>query len=239
MIFRCAGHKASRSRPSALPWGSSSTMCTKVTMRRRIFSLGVNQLCSTVVRGRGCRGAENWRYANHETALMFPIVQRSDRRVRSINASVVMLSWVKQDDIRRCEAHTVRHSRAAHSRPSCGKVKERCHMASRLRVCLASVLPFFLGGHNLSAQLDDVWLGTWKVNLAKSTYSPGVLRRAPLWPSGSASAVVSSRPRVVGWMSRAPVRWVVVTRLDGKRRSDLRRSGRYNSGVQTSRCPLL
>jgi hypothetical protein len=89
-------------------------------------------------------------------------------------------------------------------------------MASRLRVCLASVLPFFLGAHNLSAQLDDVWLGTWKVNLAKSTYSPGVLRRAPLWPSGSASAVVSSRQRVVGWMSRAPVRWVVVTRLDGK-----------------------
>lgn len=31
-------------------------------------------LIRAVVRGRGCRRAENGRYANHETALMFPIV---------------------------------------------------------------------------------------------------------------------------------------------------------------------
>ena len=30
--------------------------------------------------GRGCRGAENGRYANRETALMFPIVSRSSDR---------------------------------------------------------------------------------------------------------------------------------------------------------------
>jgi hypothetical protein len=37
-------------------------------------------LIRAVVRGRGCRGAENGGYANHETALMFPIVpaQRRD-----------------------------------------------------------------------------------------------------------------------------------------------------------------
>src|SRR6266849_9491895 len=62
----------------------------------------------------------------------------------------------------------------------------RCTVQKRIAVVFVALAALLAAGSTAQAQSPDPWFGTWKVNLAKSTYSPG--------PKPTVAATVKMEP---------------------------------------------
>jgi hypothetical protein len=92
----------------------------------------------------------------------------------------------------------------------------RCTVQKRIALVFVALAALLAAGSMAQAQSPDPWIGTWKVNLAKSTYSPG--------PKPTVAATVKMEPSAGGLKTTIdasnpqgqPVHTETVGKFDGK-----------------------
>src|SRR5712692_3625160 len=92
----------------------------------------------------------------------------------------------------------------------------RCTVQKRIAVVFVALAALLAAYSTAQAQSPDPWIGTWKVNLAKSSYSPG--------PKPTAAATVKMEPSAGGLKTTIdattpqgqPVHTETVGKFDGK-----------------------